>query len=77
MVSRGPQQAGPLQTFCGLMLTARQFYSAPADGRQSHPTSDGKANVHDCWKGHDPELRTWMLKSTGGTQVGVQMQGDN
>lgn len=29
-------------------------------------TSDGKANVQDCWKGHDPELRTWMLKSTAG-----------
>lgn len=27
-------------------------------------TSDGRANVQDCWNGHDPELSTWMLKST-------------
>lgn len=20
--------------------------------------------MQDCWKGHDPELRTWILKST-------------
>lgn len=36
-------------------------------------TSDGKANVQDCWKGHEPELSTWILKSTG---VGGN-QGDN
>lgn len=28
-------------------------------------TSDGRAKVQDCWKGQDPELRTWILKSTG------------
>lgn len=27
-------------------------------------TSDGRAKVQDCWKGQEPELRTWMLKST-------------
>lgn len=27
-------------------------------------TSEGRAKVQDCWKGHDPELRTWILKST-------------
>ena len=29
------------------------------------PTSRGKEKAQDCWKGHDPELSTWMLKSTG------------
>lgn len=27
-------------------------------------TSWGSAKVKDCWKGHDPELKTWILKST-------------
>lgn len=29
-------------------------------------TSDGRAKVQDCWKGHEPELSTWILKSTAG-----------
>uniref|UniRef100_A0A2K5LKA2 Signal recognition particle 14 kDa protein n=1 Tax=Cercocebus atys TaxID=9531 RepID=A0A2K5LKA2_CERAT len=45
--------------------------AAPAAAAPPHPppstngtadkpilTSDGKANVHDCWKGQDPELST-------------------
>lgn len=27
-------------------------------------TSAGRENGTDCWKGHDPELRTWIEKST-------------
>ena len=27
-------------------------------------TSEGRAKVQDCWKGQEPELNTWMLKST-------------
>lgn len=27
-------------------------------------TSEGRAKVQDCWNGQDPELRTWILKST-------------
>lgn len=27
-------------------------------------TSWGRAKVNDCWKGHEPELKTCMLKST-------------
>ena len=33
-------------------------------------TSDGKAKVQDCWKGQEPELNTWMLKSTARQQRG-------
>lgn len=41
-------------------------------------TSEGNAKVHDCWKGQDPELRTWMLKSTEGKerQTPDKNQGD-
>ena len=29
-------------------------------------TSAGNENGADCWKGQDPELRTWIEKSTKG-----------
>lgn len=34
-------------------------------------TSEGKAKVQDCWKGHDPELSTWILKSTEKERLGL------
>lgn len=32
-------------------------------------TSAGRENGADCWKGHDPELRTWIEKSTEDTKT--------
>lgn len=50
----------------GLTAKAALFVSArhSQNTRRAPLTSDGKANVQDCWKGQDPELSTWMLKST-------------
>lgn len=35
-------------------------------------TSEGRAKVQDCWKGQDPELRTWILKSTETRETGSE-----
>ena len=39
------------------------YNSSAADLSAGH-TSTGRVKVQDCWNGHDPELNTWILKST-------------
>ena len=32
-------------------------------------TSAGSENGADCWNGHEPELKTWIVKSTTNTEI--------